>query len=55
MECKECRSDMYLQAFSYGKCIECRKDIVTSHLPCKRYCEECSNKLKVCQQCGKKL
>ena len=42
-------------AFSDGECEKCDKKITTSHIPCDKVCEECSEEHKICVICAKKI
>lgn len=53
MLCEKCRHIVACQAFSTGKCKICGVDVVTPHIPAYCICEECAEKLQLCQQCGK--
>lgn len=55
MFCKECKEAFYGQGFDNKKCLGCGKTINSVHTPCMDYCEECSKKLNICEQCGKNL
>lgn len=55
MICEKCREGIYLQAMSKGKCIKCGKTTLTPHLPSYIICKSCSEKLNLCEQCGKEL
>lgn len=53
MFCKRCNNSCYLQAISFGICKICSREVYCPHSPCYELCEECSNKNKYCQQCGR--
>jgi hypothetical protein len=53
--CNKCGKQIVLQAFSYGTCKICNKEIVTAHTPCNIICEDCSKEKGVCESCGKDL
>lgn len=55
MECNKHKNRIVLHAFSNGKCEKCKKDITTSHIPCDKVCENCSNKYNLCKVCGNKI
>jgi len=55
MICKKCERRIVLPAFSEGKCEECGKDVITTHIPCYKLCPECSEKLNKCEQCGEPI
>ena len=56
MVCKKCeRGKIVLHAFSYGKCEKCNSDIRTTHIPCDKLCESCSNSYNECRECGNKI
>lgn len=55
MICKKCEHIVVLHAFSEGKCKICGERIVTGHIPCYEVCKECSEKLNLCEQCGKEI
>lgn len=55
MICKDCEHIIVLHAFSEGKCKICGERIVTGHIPCYEVCKECSEKLNLCEQCGKEI
>jgi hypothetical protein len=52
MKCKQCERQIVLHGFSQGKCEHCSTEIVTSHTPCDKVCQQCSEKLGVCVVCG---
>lgn len=55
MICKKCERRIVLPAFSDGTCIECGKDVQTTHIPCYVLCFECSESLHRCEQCGEPM
>ena len=55
MECNKHKNMIVLHAFSNGKCEKCSKEITTSHIPCDKVCEACSDKYKLCKVCGDKM
>lgn len=55
MICKECEHIIVLHAFSEGKRKICGKRIVTGHISCYEVCKECSERLNLCEQCGKEI
>lgn len=55
MICKKCKHIIISHAFSEGKCKICGETIVTGHIPCYEVCKECSEKLNLCEQCGKEI
>jgi len=52
MVCKNCTGMLVLWAFSNGKCEKCGVDVVTSHIPCDKVCDSCSEQYEICKQCG---
>lgn len=53
MVCEVCKKGkIVLWAFSNGECEVCKEEVWTSHIPCDRLCEECSEKEKRCKECG---
>lgn len=52
MNCNRCKSALYAQCFTKGKCVVCGTKINTPHIPCEVVCEECSKITNRCQQCG---
>ena len=52
LDCKKCNGMLVMNAFSYSKCENCGRDVVTPHMPSYKYCEDCADKLNACQQCG---
>ena len=55
MICKKCEHIIVLNGFSDDKCKICGERIVTGHIPCYEVCKECSEKLNLCEQCGKEM
>lgn len=55
MLCKKCKNRFYMQAISNGKCIGCKTDVYTPHLPCYKLCKRCSDSKNLCQQCGEEV
>lgn len=55
MKCDKHKNMIVLHAFSSGKCEQCNKDITTSHIPCDKICEDCSDKYKLCKICGDRI
>lgn len=54
MICKKCsKGKIVLWAFSHGKCKICFSDVQTAHIPCDKLCNSCSEKYKLCKECGK--
>lgn len=51
MICKECKGQMVMHAFSFGKCEKCNCDVTTPHIPCNKICDECSYKFNLCEVC----
>ena len=54
MDCGKHKNRIVLHAFSDGECQKCGCDIVTSHIPCDKVCETCSDKYGFCTICGEK-
>lgn len=53
MVCNNCRKGkIVLHAFSHGECEKCETEIHTSHIPCDKLCESCSDKYDLCKECG---
>lgn len=55
MECEKCKTMIVLSAFSNGNCYICDKKITTSHIPCDKLCEECSDEQMRCKVCCKEI
>jgi len=55
MECDKHKNRIVLHAFSKGKCEKCGKNITTSHTPCNKVCEACSDKYNLCEACGEEV
>jgi hypothetical protein len=55
MECDKHENMVVLHAFSDGECENCGKEITTSHIPCDKICETCSEKYKLCVICGEEI
>ena len=55
MICNKCKHIIVCHAFSEGTCEEYSDKIITSHIPCYKLCEVCSDKLNKCQQCGEEF
>lgn len=53
MFCESCNDSFYGQAISTGSCKVCGEGIYCPHLPCYEICKVCSDKLNICEQCGK--
>ena len=53
MICKDCeKGKIVLHAFSMGVCEKCECEVTTSHIPCDKLCEECSETHNCCRECG---
>lgn len=52
MECGKHENMIVMHAFSEGKCQECECEVITSHIPCDKVCEKCSEEKNLCQVCG---
>lgn len=56
MVCEKCKEGkMVLHAFSNGDCEKCACNIVTSHIPCDRLCDKCSEQYNSCKECGSEI
>jgi len=55
MVCEDCYDIVVLHAFSESNCIKCNEEIITSHIPSYIICKKCSQKYKLCEQCGKPI
>lgn len=52
MICEKCSNMVTLSAMSIGICDKCGCEVLTPHVPPYDVCEKCSEKYKLCQQCG---
>lgn len=52
MICDKCKKIIVCHAFANTKCKCCEAPIYTGHIPGYKVCNDCSDKHKICQQCG---
>jgi len=52
MVCKKCSGALSAQAFSWGSCKYCGKELVCSITPPDVACDKCAKKYNVCTRCG---
>ena len=55
MLCLKCKRLIKMSACSIRKCEKCDKQIFSGSTPCHRFCEDCSTKLNICEECGKSM
>jgi hypothetical protein len=56
MVCEDCqKGKIVMHAFSVGKCEQCNCEVVTSHTPGDKLCDDCSEKHNSCKECGIKI
>lgn len=53
--CQKCTGKVVMHAFSEGECTLCSSVISTSHTPCDKVCDKCSDDKGVCMSCGEPL
>lgn len=53
--CQKCTGKVVMHAFSEGECTLCSSVISTSHTPCDKVCDKCSDAKGVCMSCGELL
>lgn len=53
--CQKCTGKVVMHAFSEGECTLCNATISTSHTPCDKVCDKCSDEKGVCMSCGESL
>jgi DNA-directed RNA polymerase subunit RPC12/RpoP len=55
MYCDRCRKKFYGQMISMGRCVVCGKPVTSPHVPAHVVCRECSEKVGLCEQCGRRM
>ena len=53
MICNSCKNKGIYQALKQVICIYCNKKVLINSISYKNICKTCSDKLQICQLCGK--